>query len=155
MSGDRVVVDTNVLLAATAPYRSLHRQALTVLNSWPNLGWRLCASGQILREYLVVATRPLGGNGLGLATRDALTNVVALADRMRLLDEDGQVSVRLRDLVSETGCTGARIHDANVAATALAHGVRRIVTANVADFQGFEPRIEVHDLAGVGDDSTS
>ena len=32
-------------------------------------GWHLAASGQILREYLVVATRPLDANGLGLHVR--------------------------------------------------------------------------------------
>ena len=149
MSGDRVVVDTNVLLAATAPDRGLHRQALTVLNDWPNRNRRLCTSGQILREYLVVATRPLEGNGLGLEVRDALANAAALAGRMRLLKEDEQVALRLRGLIAETGCAGARIHDANVVATALEHGIGAIVTANVADFRPFEARIEIGDLSGV------
>lgn len=39
MTDDRtVLVDTNVLLSATVPGRSLHGAALTVLNEWPNQG---------------------------------------------------------------------------------------------------------------------
>lgn len=151
MSGDRVVVDTNVLLAATAPSRALNRQALTVLNDWPNRRHRLCASGQILREYLVVATRPVTANGLGLETSAAVANVAALAGRMRILDEDERVAQRLRELARETGLGGASLHDVNVVATALVHGVGRIVTANVADFRPFADRLEVQDLGGVAD----
>ena len=151
MSADRVVVDTNVLLAATAPSRGLHRQALSVLNDWPNRGVRLCLSGQILREYLVVATRPPAHNGLGLSVQDALANASALVDRVRLLNEDERVALRLRTLVGEAACSGARIHDANVVATALVHGVGSIVTANVTDFRPFRPQLAVLDLAEIDD----
>jgi len=65
MDDKAVLVDTNVLLSATAPLRRLHRAALVVLNDWPNQGIDLTASGQVFREYLVVATRPLEVNGLG------------------------------------------------------------------------------------------
>ena len=147
MSADRVFVDTNVLLAATTPSRGLHRRALTVLNDWPNLGWRLCASGQILREYLVVATRPADVNGLGLAVPNALENVSAFRTRMRWLNERQPVARRLLSLVAETDCRGKQIHDANIVATALEHGVDRLVTANANDFRRFKGRIAVLDLA--------
>lgn len=148
-SGDRVVVDTNVLLAATDPERKLHPQALTVLNEWPNRGHRLCVSGQILREYMVVATRPAEANGLALAVPSALANVAALSARLRLLEETERVALRLRELVRSTDCTGSRIHDANVVATARAHGVGRLVTANVRHFRPFSQELEVTDLAAV------
>jgi predicted nucleic acid-binding protein len=60
MTDDRaVLVDTNVLLSATAPLRPLHRAAIAVLNDWPNQGSILATTTQVLREYLVVATRPV------------------------------------------------------------------------------------------------
>jgi predicted nucleic acid-binding protein len=68
MDDNAVIVDTNVLLSATAPLRPLHRAALAVLNDWPNQGIPLTASSQILREYLAVATRPVEANGLNLGT---------------------------------------------------------------------------------------
>lgn len=85
MADDAVLIDTNVLLSATTPARTLHRQALTVLANWPNQGIPLWVSAQAFREYLVVATRPTDVNGLGLEVEDALANVVQLRRRLRLL----------------------------------------------------------------------
>jgi len=76
MADDAVLIDTNVLLSATTPARKLHRHALTVLADWPQQGIPLWVSGQALREYLVVATRPADVNGLGLAVEDALANEI-------------------------------------------------------------------------------
>ena len=56
---DRVMLDTNVLLAATDEGRAEHRDALMIMNEWAAGGTTLCTSGQILREYLAVATRPV------------------------------------------------------------------------------------------------
>ena len=52
------MLDAFVLLAATDEARAEHRDALTILNEWTAGGTTLCTSGQILREYLAVATRP-------------------------------------------------------------------------------------------------
>ena len=75
---DRVLLDTSVLLAATDEGRAEHHDALTVLNDWAAGHTDLCTSGQILREYLTVATRPAEMNGLGLNLPDALGNVRAI-----------------------------------------------------------------------------
>ncbi len=75
---DRAVLDTNVLLAATDQARERHMQALAALNVWPASGLVLYTSGQIMREYLAVATRPVDRNGLGMGRRDAIANVRAL-----------------------------------------------------------------------------
>jgi len=103
-------------------------------------------SGQILREYLVVATRGAEHNGLGLAVSDALANVEAFADRSHFLAETPEVAVRLRELIRSVDCTGKRIHDANLVATCLAHGVPGLLTANLADFERFGDRVEVTSL---------
>jgi predicted nucleic acid-binding protein len=144
-----VLVDTNVLLSATAPLRPLHRAALTVLNDWPNQGTILATSSQVLREYLAVATRPVAVNGLGLGVDDALANVTAFRGRLRLLLDSELVLDRLRALVATYGCLGKHIHDANIVATALSSGVARLVTANVGDFKRFAADIEAVDLASL------
>jgi len=150
MTDDRaVLIDTNVLLSATAPLRPLHGAAMAVLNDWPNQGSILATTSQVLREYLVVATRPVEVNGLGLAAADALVNVVAFRGRMRLLADGEPVWDQLRALVETYGCLGKQIHDANVVATALTSGVGRLVTANVSDFTRFAPKIEVIDLGAL------
>jgi len=150
MTDDRaVLVDTNVLLSATAPLRPLHRAALAVLNGWPNEGIPLTASSQVLREYLAVATRPVEVNGLGLAVGDALANVTAFRGRVRLLLESEPAWDRLRALIAAYGCKGKQIHDANLVASALTSGVTRLVTANVGDFTRFAAELEVIDLAAL------
>lgn len=147
---DKVVLaDTNVLLSATAPLRSLHKAALRVLNEWPNQGVILATSSQILREYLAVATRPVEANGLGLGVDDALANVAAFRGRMQLFVESEPVWDRLRALVAVYGCKGKQIHDANIVATALISGAAILVTANARDFTRFASEIEVVDLAAL------
>ena len=144
-SGGAVIVDTNVLLSATAPSHPLHHAAQALFTA---PGRELCTSGQILREYLVIAARPQAQNGLGLAPTDALDNAATFARRMRFLDEKRLVQRRLEALLREAPCLGAQIHDANIAATALAHGVEAIITENVEDFRRWERFLAVLHLAG-------
>ncbi len=147
MAAEAILLDTNVLLSATTPARSLHEAALRALNEWPNEGIDICTSGQVLREYLVVATRGLEINGLGLSIVDAVANRDRIEARMRFLEETHDVAVRLRQLVQEVACTGKQVHDANVVATALAHGVERILTENKDDFMRFGDFVEIVALA--------
>jgi len=135
---DRVMLDTNVLLAATDEGRAEHRDALTILNEWAASGTTLCASGQILREYLAVATRPADKNGLGLKPVDAVSNVRAIRERTAFLAEDARVVDRLQGLLADVDYGGKQVHDANVIATMLVHGVGTVVTMNVHDFAPFE-----------------
>ncbi|MHB2023145.1 MAG: type II toxin-antitoxin system VapC family toxin [Mycobacteriales bacterium] len=140
---NRAVLDTNVLLAATDEGRDEHESALACLNEWPESGMVLYTSGQILREYLAVATRPVAHNGLGMARSAALANARALRLRLHLLVEDEKVSARLLELLDAVECTGKQVHDANVVATMLVHGVDTVVTINAGDFARFEGEVHV------------
>lgn len=148
---DRLVLDTNVFLAASDEGRVEHRHAVAAVNEWPVSGTALYTSGQILREYLSVATRPAAQNGLGLAQQDAVTNVRALRGRLRLLAENDKVSDRLLQLLDDVECTGKQVHDANLVATMLVHGVDTIVTINVDDFVRFGAYVRV---VGLGPEET-
>ena len=53
------------------------------------------------------------------------------------------VAELLITLCREVLVGGSQIHDANIVATMLAHGERRLLTFNVADFRRFEGRIEL------------
>lgn len=138
-------VDTNVLLTATAPRRIGHAQAVALLEA----GFAdrsLFLSGQVLREYLAVATRPPAANGLGLTLTEALGNVNQFLERSNFLPEDEVVRDALLRLLAAVPSLGKQIHDANIAATMIAHGIRRLVTLNPGDFQRFVPSIEVEGL---------
>jgi len=146
----RAMLDTNVLLAATDEGRAQHDQALRIVNDWPGRGTTLYTSGQIMREYLAVATRPAEKNGLGMRLADALANVRAFRARTSLLAEDGKVADRLLTLLDDIACGGKQIHDANVVATVLVHGIETIVTINVVDFTRFERQVRLVGLEKAG-----
>ena len=143
------MLDTSVYLSATDEGRTEHRQALLIFNDWPGRGATLYASGQIMREYLPVATRPADKNGLGLQQADALANVRMLRARTSLLAEDNRVADRLLDLLDQIPCGGKQLHDANVVATMLVHGIDSLVTINIADFTRFEHHIALIPLASI------
>ena len=140
---DRIVLDTNVLLAATDTARQEFGRARAALDEWPAHGTTLYTSGQILREYLCVATRPEERNGLGLSRADAIANVRALRGRLRLLAENEKATDRLLELLDSVECTGKQVHDANIVAVMLAHGVDTLATINVDDFVRFDNQVRV------------
>ena len=145
-----IFLDTNILLAATDRSRTGHGAARDIFERGGAAGMRLATSGQILREYLSVATRPMSVNGLGLSAPDALSNVEVFRTRVVLLSEDEAVSKMLAGLVERHVVTGKRVHDANIVATMLVHGTDILATENIGDFESF-PDIEVllpRDLLG-------
>lgn len=105
---------------------------------------RLCISRQILREYLAVVTRPqLLASPVPMA--EALADVARFADAFDVLEDGPEVGAQLADLCCSIAVAGRQVHDANIVATMLVHGERRLLTANRGDFQRYEPRIEVID----------
>jgi predicted nucleic acid-binding protein len=144
--GVETFIDTNVLLAATAASRPDHLRALGALEAGFASG-TLCLSGQVVREYLSVTTRPAAVNGLGLTQANAMSNVRQFRARARFLDEGAAVGDALLDLLDAVPCLGKQIHDANIAATMIAYGVPRLMTLNPADFRRFAAWFEV---VGVG-----
>jgi predicted nucleic acid-binding protein len=136
-AGSIVFADTNVLLTATDAARKRHDDAVHIWRDSAKNGVHLAVSGQVVREYLVVATRPVGANGLGMRCQDALSNVEAFLKRAVVYDENEAVCVRLRALVSAHGLTGVRIHDANIVATMQCNGVTWLLTENGGDFSGW------------------
>ena len=91
-----------------------------------------------MREYLVVATRPVDANGLGLGIEEAAANVTEFLRSLSMYSETAEVSRRLRQLALAHGIHGKRLHDANIVATMEEHGIRTLVTQNAGDFAPFE-----------------
>lgn len=137
MRGELVMVDTNVLLASTNTVHEHHGESRKFLLDALEQGIHLATCGQILREYLVVATRPVSVNGLGLSTMDALHNIGWLRKRQVFLEETEYVHDELIKLVGMTGLVGKNIHDANIVAVMYASGIHYLATFNTQDFSGF------------------
>lgn len=148
MVADRFFLDTNVLIGATDPGRPEHDAILRAFNDdWPQQGTTLYTSGQVLREYLVVTTRPTEANGLGLDPGSASANIAEFRRRMMFLEETEKVAVRLDSLVSESAIHGKRIHDANIVATMLVHGIQVLLTLNPRDFAPFCDLVDIRNTA--------
>jgi len=134
-------VDTNVHVYATArsaPFRNRSRAALSRLAAREPLA----VSRQILREYIAVMTRQqTWGKALTLA--EATADAAAFARRFSVLEDGPSVWDQLTELSRRYSFGGRQVHDANVVATMLAHGERRLLTFNEADFRRFTPLIEV------------
>lgn len=142
MAADSHFLDTNILLTASDQGRSAHAECLETLHQALEGRRTLHASGQIFREYLVVATRPVANNGLGLSPAQAFANVEAFRRCVQLLPETEAVARRLHQFVQRHRLRGKRIQDANVVATLQEHGLRGLLTQNPSDFEAF-PDLEI------------
>jgi predicted nucleic acid-binding protein len=136
-AGDIVFLDTNILLSATDTSRQRHKQARNVFKAALATGFHCAISGQIIREYLVVATRGPQENGLGLSSENAVSNIETFSRRTALIEESEEVSEYLTELVRKHNLKGKRIHDANIAATMKTYSVRTLITENPEDFNNF------------------
>jgi predicted nucleic acid-binding protein len=135
--GKTLFLDTNVLVAATDESRPFHLVARKLIARGRFAGLHGATSGQVIREYLVVATRPVAVNGLGLSRADALANIGKMTRHLQFCDESESVSLRLRGLVAARELSGKAIHDANIVATLMEHGIALLATENPEDFAGY------------------
>lgn len=142
---NRRFLDTNILLTACDADREQHQACRALIESALAGQGMLFASGQVFREYLVVATRPKKNNGLGMKPKNALENVTYFRQCIQILAETVSVADRLNVLVGRYKLNGKRIHDANIVATMLEHGLTQLVTLNPKDFSSIK-EIEVSGL---------
>ena len=135
-------VDTNILVSSRLEEAPDHELARVMLGSAVDRAEPLCISRQILREYLAVVTRRQPGVRM-LAREAALDDVGQLIADYDVLEDGPEVTERLVSLCREVPGGGRQIHDANIVATMLTHGERRLLTFNLADFRRFGDRIEL------------
>ena len=135
--GQKVCLDTNVLLDATDEGRTFHSKAQSVFAFLPANGVDLFLATQVIREYLVVSTRPEKNNGLGLSIEDAVDNVRAFQKQATVIPEPLSSCRNLLDWSVRFQTTGKKLHDLQIFATAHEAGIQILITSNETDF----PRI--------------
>lgn len=137
-AGDFFFIDTNVLLIATDDTRKQHLEVKQLFGKIIQAGFHLAFCGQVIREYLVVATRPVDVNGFGLFPGDAVHNIMEFQKLILTYDEKKTTSEFLQHLVIKYQLKGKRIHDANIVATMITHGIKYLITDNSIDFKCFD-----------------
>ena len=135
-------VDTNVLVYSRIREAPNHVLARDSLRRALQQGEPLRISRQVMREYLAVITRPQTW-AVALRRVQAVDDILRLASAFELLEDGPAVTDRLASLCREVPVGGSQIHDANIVATMLTYGERRLLTFNAADFQRFGIRIEL------------
>ena len=135
-------VDANVLVNARALGAPDHDSAIARLNRALDGGESISISRQILREYLAVLTRPQTWR-VAVTREEALDDVDRMSRAFSLLEDGPEVTETLVTLCREVPVGGRQIHDANIVATMLTRGERRLLTFNTADFRRFGDRIDL------------
>ncbi len=70
-----------------------------------------------------------------------------VADIYTVLEDGPAVTERLLQLVVRHPTRGKQIHDANLVATMLTHGVARLLTFNTGDFRRFDAEVALEPVA--------
>ena len=68
---------------------------------------------------------------------DALADVGRLGRVLNIAEDGPEMFSELCLLLGRIPVAGKQVHDANIAATMLAHGIPRLLTFNAADFRRF------------------
>ncbi len=135
-------VDTNVLIYARFPGTPYYDTARVSLERTLRADEPVRISRQILREYLSSVTRPQIWSD-PLTREEVLEEIDWLISQFEILEDGLAVTQWLITLLREVSVGGRQIHDANIVATMLAHGERRLLTFNTSDFRRYEDRIEL------------
>ena len=126
-------VDTNILVNARiieAPDHDIARERLERAFEGPE---PLRISRQVVREAWPITIR----------REEALDAANSLIDTFEVFEDGPAVTEILVALCREIPSGGRQIHDANIVATMLAYGERRLLTFNTADFRRYGDHIEL------------
>lgn len=138
----RILVDTNILLRSAQPAHFHHPAAVRAIEVLRAQDKELCLVPQVVYEFWVVATRPRGENGLGLATALARGEVERIKRLFTLFRDERAILPLWENLVRDHDVKGRNAHDARLVAAMTRHGVSHIVTFNAPDFVRY-PNITV------------
>lgn len=125
----------NVLLRWVNIRHASHTVAFEAVERLRSEGHSPAVAPQNLYELWVVSTRPKDVNGLGKSIEETRIEIDRLAPPLFHLLPDGPAILPIwLDLVTRYHVRGKPAHDARLVAAMLCHGVRDVVTFNVADF---------------------
>lgn len=139
---DPVFIDSNILVYANVASAPFHARAVNALQELNDEGIDLWVSRQVLREFLATLTRPqafAAPQPISVLIQD----VRSFESQFYVAEDGPDVTARLLALLNDVPAGGKQIHDANIVATMQAHGIRRLLTGNGADFARYSRHITV------------
>jgi predicted nucleic acid-binding protein len=133
------------LIYAKTALSPLHAIAVAKLHDLAAAGHPLWVSRQTFREYLAVMSRP-GVLTAPVAMAILAADIRSFESQFSTAEDGPLVTAQLLGLLGSVVCQGKQIHDANIVATMLVHGVTVLLTHNVADFSRFSAYVRVLSL---------
>jgi len=95
-------------------------------------------------EFWVVATRPVGQNGLGLSIPEAASELMRLKSMFPLLPDAPAIYEIWENLVIQYQVSGKPAHDARLVAAMQVHGITAILTFDRTGFSRYSGIEVVH-----------
>ena len=136
--------DTNILLRFTNANDPEHELVAIALRSLRIQGETLAYAQQNRREFWNVCTRPLANNGLGYTTTEARERLAEVDAVFTRLPDHPQYGPEWDRIVTQYGVIGRAVHDAQLVASMLTHGITQILTLNIADFVRYVEITAIH-----------
>ncbi len=144
------LLDTNILMRLSERASPMHTEAKNACRALAVSGAIVFITAQNLIEFWSVATRPIQQNGLGLTAAQAAAEIEKHKAAFRLLPDAPNVLTFWETLALRYNVQGAQVHDARLAAVALAYQVPNFLTFNGRHFARFAPEgLAVIDPANV------
>jgi toxin-antitoxin system PIN domain toxin len=137
-----IAIDTNLLVYAHREDSEWHERAVRAVTELAESSREWGIPWPCLHEFLAIVTHPRVFKTPTPATL-AIGQVEAWLESPSLvvMSENEPYLDGLRDVLLSSRVTGARVHDARVAALCLSHGIRELWTAD-RDFSMF-PQLKV------------
>lgn len=132
------LLDTNLLARTVQPPHPMHRLAAAALAELRRQGDVLCLVPQNIYELWAVCTRPASQNGLGMSLAQTQAELARIKTLFTLLDDTPDIFPQWEQLVIQHQIQGKNAHDARLVAAMMVHGLSRILTFNVGDFQRYQ-----------------
>jgi len=140
----RILVDTNILLRAVQPSHPMHASAVHAMGILMERDEALVVTVQNIAEFWNAATRPAANNGLGFTIEETQEELARVEGFFEIISENMDSYAAWKTLVISNRVSGAKVHDARLAAVMKAYNISRIVTFNVGDFARFSGIEAVH-----------
>ena len=136
----RFLLDTNIILRLANVEDAEHtlvREALETIVTADEL----VLAPQCIYEFWSTCTRPARVNGLGWEVARTRLEVERLLGLFLLLPNIPEIFSYWLELVTAHQVSGKQVHDARLAASLKAHGVKNLLTLNGDDFKRYDIKV--------------
>jgi predicted nucleic acid-binding protein len=138
----RWFVDANVLVFAANPMSPWHAAARMQLTAARENAISLVVNPQVIREFIAAASRPAANASLP-PIEPILENARRIRKSFIVLEEFTATIDRLIELLSTVPTCGKQVHDANIVASMLTHGINTLLTHNTTDFIRYASLVQI------------